>query len=224
MTENPCIGPPLPRDFYLQETLTVARGLLGCVLVHCADDGLLAGRISETEAYRYDDPASHAYRGRTRRNATLFGPPGHAYIYFTYGMHYCLNAVTESEGVGAGVLIRALEPLIGMERMALRRGLTEQSVSGGDDRARQVRYARALTAGPGRLCSAFGLDRRLDGVDLTTGEVLWIAEPIPNRKARTSEARNIETPEVVASPRIGISRGIDLLWRFTLRDDPYVSR
>jgi DNA-3-methyladenine glycosylase len=217
--EAEALGAPLPRDFYLQETVEVARRLLGCVLVHRGADGLLAGRITETEAYTRDDPASHTYRGRTMRNASMFGPPGHAYIYFTYGVHHCFNAVTAPEGIGEAVLIRAAEPLIGMERMAARRGLKLQDAPGADPIAAQVRRARALTAGPGRLCAAFGLDRRLDGADLTTGEVLWIAPP-----EGSAEPAPHQIVEVVATPRIGISRGVDLPWRFTLKGDPYVSR
>ena len=221
----------LPQDFYEQDTLTVAKRLLNCILVHDSAEGRTAGRISETEAYTQDDPACHAFRGKTLRNAAMFGPPGHAYIYFTYGMYHCFNAVTALEGVGEAVLIRAVEPLKGMEHMCCRRRLLEQesvvrqcyypdALASGFPKGgvgNRVRLGRALCGGPGKLCQAFGLDRVLDGCSLSGETRLWIAPP----------AEGFFSPDsldILASPRIGISQAMDSLWRFTLRNDPYVSR
>jgi DNA-3-methyladenine glycosylase len=207
----------LPRDFFRQNTLSVAQALLGCLLIRDEPDGCLIGRIAETEAYTQVDPACHAFRGQTARNATMFGPPGHAYIYFTYGMHHCFNAVTAEAGQGEAVLIRAVEPLTGWERMAARRGLTEAGKRGFDlktaSEAERIRRARALCGGPGKLCQAFGLDRTLNGTDLTTGSHLWLA------------AGDTVPPEAIcATPRIGITLATDRLWRFTRRGDPFTSR
>lgn len=207
-------GTPLPREFYLQDTLAVARALLNEVLVHKSPRGLLAGRISETEAYTHDDPACHAYRGRTARNATMFGAPGHAYIYFTYGMHYCFNVVTAPEGIGEAVLIRAVEPLTGVELMQTRRGLSvDTQTDVASTEAALARNGRFLCGGPARLCQAFGLDLALNGADLTLGESLWIAGGAPPYSA-----------DIIATPRIGITQGAEFLWRFTLKADRYTSR
>lgn len=215
-------GPPLPRAFYLQDTLTVARSLLNATLIHASPAGLLAGRIAETEAYLRDDPASHAYRRRTKRNETMWGAAGHAYIYLTYGMHYCFNAVTAPEGCAEAVLIRAVEPRAGVELMRRLRGLSvgEAAETGqafalppvGTDAS--VRLARALCGGPGKLCQAFGLDSTLDGIDLTTGERLWIA----------ASSAPPGPAQIVATPRIGISQAVEQPWRFTMRGDRYTSR
>jgi len=151
---------PLPRAFYARPTLQVARDLLGCVLVHRADDGERAGRIVEVEAYiGQRDRACHAARGRTARTEPMFGPPGHAYVYFVYGMHHCLNVVTEEEEFPAAVLLRALEPLRGLHRPA---------------------------SGPGRLCKAMGIDLGHNRADLC-GERLFIqaGEP-PSRISRSA--------------------------------------
>ncbi len=209
---------PLPREFYLQETLSVARALLNCVLVHNSPEGLTAGRIAETEAYVQDDPASHAFRGRTPRTATMFGPPGHAYIYLTYGMHFCFNAVTAPEGIAEAVLIRALEPLRGRELMRRRRSLLEREPdenSTPDADRERIREGRFLCGGPGRLCQAMGLNRALNGHDLTRDTVLWIA---------ASRVGPPDPDSIVTTPRIGISQGVDSPWRFYLRGDPYISR
>jgi DNA-3-methyladenine glycosylase len=214
--ERGAFGEPLPRDFYLQDTVAAARALLNCILIHSGPDGLTAGRISETEAYTRDDPASHAYRGQTARNATMFGPPGHAYIYLTYGMHHCLNAVTAPEGIAEAVLIRAVEPLVGLERMRRRRGLSSKIEAMADIRAR-IREGVTLCGGPGKLCQAFGLSRDQNGSDLTAPTHLWIAPPPAGNGLPDPEA-------IVATPRIGISQGRERLWRFTLRGDPYLSR
>jgi DNA-3-methyladenine glycosylase len=163
--------------------------VLGRVLVHDLPSGRVSGRIVEVEAYLGErDPASHAYRGRTRRNAVMFGPPGHAYVYFTYGMHHCLNLVTGEEGAASAVLIRALEPLEGLEAMARRRG------SGIP--------AERLARGPGCVARALGLDRRHDGLDLTRGP-LWLEDSPPRRAG-----------PVASGPRVGISVAIDRPWRF----------
>jgi len=176
----------------------VARAVLGRVLVHDARGGRCAGRIVEVEAYLgARDPASHAFRGRTARNAVMFGPPGHAYIYFTYGMHHCLNLVTGREGVAAAVLIRALEPLEGIARMARRRGLG-------------VPLER-LARGPGCVARALGLDRRHDGLDLVGGS-LWI-----------EDAPAVRPGPIVCGPRIGISVAIDRPWRYWVAGHPCVS-
>ncbi len=177
---------PLPPDFYNRDSITVARELLGKVLVRRTPDGLCAGRIVETEAYLgKNDAASHAYRGRTNRNAAMFGPPGRAYVYSVHQV-FCVNAVTEPEGTA--VLIRAIEPLAGTELMAERRG----RVRGCD-----------LTRGPGKLCQALAIDRKLDGWDLTRGSRLWIADH-PGARGVT----------IGNSPRIGLSKAKDLLLRF----------
>lgn len=186
----------MTRRFYARDTLNVAGALLGRLLVHESPEGTVAGRIVEVEAYRgADDPGSHAFRGRTRRNATMFGPPGHLYVYFTYGMHHCSNIVAEAEGVAGAVLLRAVEPVEGLELMAMRRGLRER---------------RLLASGPGRLSQAFGFERKLDGIDLVGGEV-WVGS-----------RRQIRGP-VFASRRIGITMGRDSVWRF-FEKGPWTSR
>jgi DNA-3-methyladenine glycosylase len=181
----------LPRRFYARPVLVVARDLLGHLLVHDTAQGRTAGRIVETEAYRgADDPASHAYR-LTPRSRMMAGPPGYAYVYFTYGNHFCLNVVAERRGKAAAVLLRGLEPVEGMELMAARRG-----TSG----------LRLLASGPGRLTRAMGIDRRHNGWNLTRPP-LFIADGRPGRR------------RIATGPRIGIRRATDRPWRFVLRDD-----
>jgi DNA-3-methyladenine glycosylase len=187
---------PISREFYLQPTVDAARDLLGKVLVHRTRRGILAGRIVETEAYTSNDPACHACKGMTKRNAMMFGEPGHAYVYFTYGMYHCFNAVTAPEGVGEAVLVRAAEPLEGVEIMEENRG-TEVLTN--------------LCSGPGKLCMAFGLDRRHNGLDLTNSELVIVDDGwLPG--------------EIVTATRIGIRLGADLPWRFYLAGNPHVSR
>jgi len=177
----------------------VARALLGRVLVH--DDpaaGRIAGVIVETEAYGgAGDPASHAYRGRTPRNAVMFGPPGHAYVYFTYGMHHCFNVVCGRRGEPAAVLVRALEPVAGLEPMRERRAHAD---------------VRRLARGPGSLARALGLDRRHDGLDLTRAP-LWVAD-LPARRGGRSVARG---------PRVGIRVAAERPWRYWLAGSAFVS-
>jgi DNA-3-methyladenine glycosylase len=188
----------LPRSFYARPVLQVARGLLGRLLVYDSPRGRLSGRIVEVEAYRgADDPASHAYRGRTRRNAVMFGPPGHAYVYFTYGMHHCLNIVTGPEDHASAVLVRALEPEEGIEIMGEHRG---------------VAVPERLARGPGCVTQALGLDRRHDGLDLVGGP-LYLAAGSPRRRGLT----------IAAGPRIGIRLARSRRWRFFLEGHPCVS-
>ena len=192
---------PLPRSFYSRPTLTVARELLGTILCRRVDGLTLRGRIVETEAYVGEgDLACHARAGRTPRTAPLYGPPGIAYVYLTYGMHHLLNAVTEEEGMPAAVLIRALEPIEGIEWM---------------EEARGDRTAHHLTSGPGKLAQAFGLDLKWNRADLT-GPDLWI-EPgsrVPDREVKTS-------------PRIGCQKVPEpwaaIPWRFYVASSRHVT-
>jgi DNA-3-methyladenine glycosylase len=178
------------------ETKALARALLGCVLVRESDDGTVAGRIVETEAYLPGDPACHAYTGRTPRNVTLFGPPHRAYVYQIYGTSFCFNLSSEPDGDGAGVLVRALEPLLGLPLMQRRRG---------------VETLRDLCRGPGRLCRALAIDRAFDGTDLFTDRGLWLA------RADRAPAR------VRSSCRIGLTKAADRRLRFYASGSPFVS-
>jgi len=189
----------LPHAFYARPTLEVARDLIGKKLYRQTQEGVTAGIIVETEAYvAAIDPAAHGFRGKTPRNAVMFGPSGRAYVYFTYGMHFCLNVVTEEDGVAAAVLLRALEPTVGLPLMRARRGerITD----------------RDLARGPGRLCAAMALTVADNGQDLQ-GDALWITE--------TPEFPP-DAP-VVATPRIGISQAADWPWRFVLAGSRWVS-
>ena len=192
----------LMRDFYQRSTLTVARELLGQRLVRVVDGQRLSGLIVEVEAYiGEDDAACHAACGRTPRNEAMYGSPGHAYVYFIYGMHHCLNVVTEETGFPAAVLVRALEPLEGLDIM---------------HRHRSGRPDRELTNGPAKLCQALAIDRVFNGVDLCTGEVLFI-----------EEGRMVAQEEAGASRRIGIKAdelAMSVAWRFYLRGNAFVSR
>ncbi len=178
------------------ETRALARVLLGCVLVRESNEGRAAGRIVETEAYLPGDPACHAYAGKTPRNATLFGPPHRAYVYQIYGTLFCFNVSSEAAGCGAGVLVRALQPLEGLELMRRRRG---------------VQPERDLCRGPGRLCQALAIDRAFDGADLATDSRLWLAR---DGYARTRIGR---------SPRIGVTRAAEHRLRYFIGGDGYVS-
>ena len=193
------MAPRLPRSFYGRSALSVAPDLLGRVLVRTMSDGArVAARIVEAEAYLPNDPASHAFNGMTRRNAVMFGPPGRLYVYFTYGNHWMMNAVTGREGEGAAVLLRAAEPLAGTEVMAVRRG-------------REV--PRDLCSGPGKLAKAFGVTSDQNGEDLVLGEVVWIerGEPVPRAR-------------IANGIRVGVSVGHDRCWRFWEKGSSYVSK
>lgn len=190
-------GRRLPRRFFARDARLVAPELVGKLLV-C---GGRTGRIVEVEAYAgSDDPASHAFGGQTRRNATMFGPPGHLYVYFTYGMHWCANAVCGPAGVASAVLVRALEPIAGIEAM---RGARPSA-----------RHDRDLCRGPARLCRALGIDGALDGADLVTGDRgVWIRDEGGGSPRPLSQG-----------PRIGISRAVERPWRWWVAGDPNVSR
>jgi DNA-3-methyladenine glycosylase len=182
------------RSFYDRPVLDVARDLIGCVVAH---DGC-AGVIVETEAYHHSEPACHAFVGLTPRTRTLFGPPGRAYVYRSYGIHACLNAVTEPEGVGAAVLIRALEPVEGIELMRSRRGLERPE---------------DLCSGPGKLTQALGIGIEHNGCDLSRGPVAIEDRPSGRREV-----------EVAVDRRIGITKAVELPWRFSAARSRFVSR
>jgi len=199
---------PLPTDFFARPTLTVAREMLGQRLVRDLPSGhRLVGRIVETEAYTQDDPAFHGWNlydeetGSVRREgraAALFGPPGTAYVYLIYGMHWLLNVVTEPDGTGGAVLIRAVEPGEGIGRMRSRRSAAQRDVD--------------LTNGPGKLTEAFAIDGEAHGVDLTRSPVYFSAgDPVAEES-------------VAISSRIGISKGVDRPWRWFVDGNPYVSK
>lgn len=187
----------LLRPFFARYTLEVAQELLGCVLVRRVDGRTLSGKIVEVEAYRgRDDPASHSYRGATRRSSIMFGEAGHVYVYFSYGNHWLLNFTTEEEGQPGGVLVRALEPMRGVDEMVRSRGLSD--------------VAR-LTNGPGKLTKALAIDGSFNGEDLVKSKRLYVLdreEPVP----------------VGTSRRIGISKGQEREWRYFIEGNPFVSK
>jgi DNA-3-methyladenine glycosylase len=178
-------------DFFARSVHDVAPDLIGVTLLV---DGV-GGPIVEVEAYDHEDPAAHGYGGRTERNASMFGPPGHAYVYRSYGVHWCLNFVCEQEGTASAVLIRALEPRHGLEVMRARRGLDDP---------------RLLCAGPGRLCQALGVTREHDGLPLDRPPF----QLVPRE----------EGPAIVVGPRVGITRAADRPWRYGLAGSPFLSR
>ena len=181
-----------------KSTLTVAKELLNYTLVHESSEGITSGRIVETEAYLSDDPACHASRGMTKRNEVMFGLPGHAYIYFIYGMYHCFNVVTAKKGVGEAVLIRALEPVEGIELMMARRP--------------KVKKVKDLCNGPAKLVIAMGMKREQNGLFLSPQNSLYLLK----------NHRTID--KVVTTTRIGIALGSELPYRFHLKDSPFVSR
>ena len=192
---NAHLGPILPRRFYDRATVEVARELLGKVMVHGATGGI----IVETEAYLgLDDQASHAFRGITPRSKVMFGPPGRAYVYFIYGMYECINVVTERDGKAGAVLIRALEPLFGIDLMQVRRPAAKR--------------LRDLASGPGKLTLAMGITRVLNGADFTHGSLV------------IRDRRGAKPFEIVAGPRIGITKCADWPLRFTIAESEFVSK
>lgn len=186
-------GAPLGEAFFARSPLEVAPALLGCIL----QVGAVTGRIVETEAYRDDDPASHSFRGPRGRARVMFGPPGRLYVYRSYGIHWCVNLVSDREGSGAAVLLRAVEPRDGIAHMRARRGAVAD---------------RLLCSGPGRLTQAMGIDGTFDGLTAVdpAGPVRVLASPGP--------------VPVVSGPRVGITKATDRPWRFGVAGSPYLSR
>jgi DNA-3-methyladenine glycosylase len=181
----------IAKDFFARNVHEVAPDLVGSLLLVAG----VGGRIVEVEAYDQEDPASHGYRGRTTRNEAMFGPPGHAYVYRSYGIHWCLNLVCGEVGTAEAVLIRALEPTHAIDRQRARRGVAE---------------LRALCSGPGKLCQALGITGEHDGLPL-------------DRPPFRLEPRDA-APEIVTGPRVGITRATELSWRYALKGSPFVSR
>lgn len=199
----------LPLSFYQSlDTISLARALLGCELVHDNPDGTTSGIIVETEAYLCDDPACHAFNRRTARTEPMYGTPGTIYVYLIYGMYQCINVVSNQEGIGEAVLIRALQPIRGIELMQQRRMLS-----------RKVNYdlqkpfsVRDLCRGPGKLVQAMGIERTYHNNKSFTQGNLYITEGVEEKK------------EITVSPRIGINVGVDLPYRFSIKGSLYVSK
>ena len=198
---------PLPQAFFERDPRIVGKELLGKLLVRRSGKKILMGRVVETEAYLgKNDPAAHSASGRTARNAVIFGPPGYAYVYFIYGRYFCLNVSCLPDGEAGGVLFRALEPVTGIEAMAAARGFTEKPLGG--------KQVRLLTNGPARLAQAFGITRIGDnGIDLSdkTGN-LWLGDD------------GFRPAKIRSTPRVGISKAINLKLRYVVDGNPFVSR
>lgn len=194
----------LPQKFYQQELHALARNLLGKIFVRVLGSIILAGKIVEVEAYGgMNDEASHAFSGKTERNKVMFGEAGNLYVYFTYGMHYCANVVCGNSGVGMAVLIRALEPIDGIELMQQNRfGNTHMDNS----------KLKSLTNGPAKLCQSFGINRSYNGISLL-GNELYICDAPP-----------LNDSQIVISKRIGIKKSIDLPWRYYIKENAFVSK
>ncbi|MFC2102820.1 DNA-3-methyladenine glycosylase [Bacteroidota bacterium] len=197
-------GSKLGKSFYTKDLLVVAKELLGKVIIKENDKEMLSGRIVEVEAYDGNtDKAAHSYSGKTKRNKVMFNEGGYLYVYMSYGVHYCCNVVTGVKGISAAVLIRAVEPIDGIETMI------------------KNRFARKLlkdseifnlTSGPGKLCKAFNITHKHYGTDLTKDKIYFIDSPLKNGE------------QIKSSKRIGISKSIELPWRFFIKDNPYLSR
>ncbi len=196
----------IPRNFFARPSVEVAPDLLGCVLEHETADGLVAVELTEVEAYAgRSDPASHAYRGKTARNAVMFGPPGHAYVYFTYGMHFCVNVVCQGEeGSASAILLRAGRVIAGEELACARRTRGTTAIA-----------PRDLARGPARLCQALGIDRSLDGADVCVAE--------SGLRMRAGAGNPVRSAKIVTGPRVGVSRAAEIPWRFWYEGDPTVS-
>jgi DNA-3-methyladenine glycosylase len=193
----------LPQSFYEVDTVTVAKNLLGRYLVHLEGNGTTSGRIIETEAYPRDDPAAHSFHGRTASNSVLFGPAGYTHVFFVYGKHWCMNVVTGRGAGGEAVLIRALEPVEGIPVMQKRRGLKDP---------------RLLCSGPGRLTQALAITGEYNGLPLNSGPLQIWSPDSPSGMAISPEQ------EIVETTRVGITKAKELLYRFYLKGNPYVSQ
>ena len=198
----------IPRNFFARSSVQVAPDLLGCVLEHQTAAGLVAVELTEVEAYAGEaDPASHAYRGKTRRNAVMYGPPGHAYVYFTYGMHFCVNLVCLPEGSASAVLLRAGTVTEGEDLARARRAESAAAVA-----------PRDLARGPARLCQALDIDRSQDGADVVaTDSPLRMCWPDTRTTVRSAEKK------VASGPRVGVSAAAEVPWRFWIEGEPTVS-
>ncbi|MDQ3099245.1 MAG: DNA-3-methyladenine glycosylase [bacterium] len=189
----------IDRSFYHRNSILVARELLGMLFVHNSAEGLTSGIIVETEAYHQNDPASHTFAGKSQRNAVMFGPAGHAYIYFIYGMYYCFNISTGEEGVGEGVLIRALQPVEGVDLMKVRRrkdALIDQC------------------NGPAKLVMAMGITPLMNGADLTDSTIF----------VESGDRNSLHEDTIVVTTRVGIVKAAEEPLRFYLKDNPYISK
>jgi DNA-3-methyladenine glycosylase len=194
----------LKRDFYTRNLLLVARELLGKTLVKKSGTKILAGKIVEVEAYNGDyDQASHAFRGKTKRNEVMFEEGGQLYVYFTYGAHFCANVVVGNKGKGIAILIRAIEPVGGLDVMIKNRF---------GENIDQGKEIFNLSNGPGKLCQAFGIKGDHNGTDLTGNKIFILDQP------------KLRNKEIGVSKRIGITRSVDLQWRFFIKNNPFVSR
>ena len=208
----------ISRDFFARHAVEVAPDLLGCVLEHQTADGLVAVELTEVEAYAgQSDPASHAYRGKTKRNAVMFGPPGHAYVYFTYGMHYCVNLVCSGKGNVSAVLLRAGAIIAGEDLARARRTRGAASVA-----------SRDLARGPARLCQALAIDRSLDGADVCAADSpLQVRAGANPARSGTVLARGDDPPgtprKIMTGPRVGVSSAAEVPWRFWYGGEPTVS-
>jgi DNA-3-methyladenine glycosylase len=228
----------IPRDFFARFSVTVAPELLGCVLEHQTADGLVAVELTEVEAYAgASDPASHAYRGKTARNAVMFGPPGHAYVYFTYGMYFCVNLVCLGNGSASAVLLRAGRVIAGEDLARARRAKRTKGTA-------PVPF-RDLARGPGRLCLVLDIDRSLDSADVCVADsplrMRWPDASTTARSDQALPARGDDPPEpprggpargddppeppgrIATGPRVGVSSAAEVPWRFWLDGDPTVS-
>ncbi len=193
----------LPQPFYEQDTIEAAKKLLGCYLAHIEDGETTVGRIVETEAYVLNDPACHAFKGKTKRNSVLFGPAGYAYVYMIYGMYFCLNAVAGKEGTGQAILIRALEPVEGIALMQKRRGKKD---------------VKLLCSGPGKLTQALAIDISFNSLPLFSSPVqIWSSDSLPGFKI-------IGDDDITRTTRVGLSQAKDWLLRFYIKGNPYISR